>query len=149
MIQKVLKKYHFLFDLLFKAKNESTAIQLFRYFFVGGVAFLADFCTLFFLTEYVHVYYMISAGISFLVGLIINYMLSTKWVFVNRSVKSKYLEFLLFSLIGAVGLGLNELFIWVLTDVLSLFYLLSKIITTVIVYFWNFFARKFLLFNKV
>ncbi len=31
---------------------------------------------------------------------------------------------------------------------LLIYYLLSKIITTIIVYFWNFFARKIILFNK-
>ena len=123
-------------------------MQLLRYTFVGGLAFLVDFGTLFILTEYVHVHYLVSAAIAFIFGLTVNYILSVKWVFNIRTVGNRWLEFLLFALIGLVGLGLNELFLWIITEILVIYYLISKIITTIIVYFWNFFARKYLLFNK-
>jgi putative flippase GtrA len=148
MVHKSPKKIHSLFSLFFKEENDTLKIQLLRYFFVGGIAFLADFGALFLLTQFCHIYYIISAALSFLLGLIVNYILSTRWVFTSRSYKSKYLEFLVFSLIGVIGLGINEIFIWILTDALNVFYLYSKIITTIIVYFWNFFARKNLLFKK-
>lgn len=32
-------------------------------------------------------------------------------------------------------------------DILNWYYLLSKIVSTVFVYLWNFFIRKFVLFN--
>jgi putative flippase GtrA len=63
-------------------------------------------------------------------------------------VENKYLEFLLFLVIGLIGLGLNELFLWMLTDLAHVYYLISKILTAVVVYLWNFFARKILLFNR-
>lgn len=133
---------------LLEGKTNSTFIQLFRYTFVGGFAFLVDFGTLFILTEYFKIHYLISAGIAFLFGLIINYFLSVKWVFNNRNVKNKGLEFIMFMIIGLVGLGFNELFLWIFTDILLIYYLLSKVISTILVYLWNFFARKYILFNK-
>ncbi|MCX6252920.1 MAG: GtrA family protein [Bacteroidia bacterium] len=133
---------------LFKEKTDSTLLQLFRYTFVGGFAFLIDFGTLFFLTEFFHINYLVSAGIAFIFGLTINYFLSVKWVFSSRAMENRWWEFLLFTLIGLVGLVLNEFFLWILTDIMLIYYLLSKIITTIIVYFWNFFARKVILFNK-
>jgi putative flippase GtrA len=133
---------------IFIGETNSTFLQLFRYTFVGGAAFIADFGILYILTEYFKIHYLISAGISFILGLLINYFLSVKWVFNSRAMKNRTLEFLLFTLIGLIGLGLNELFLWILTDVLLIYYLLSKIFTAIIVYFWNFFARKFLLFRN-
>lgn len=133
---------------IFKGKTNSTLLQLFRYTFVGGFAFIVDFGTLYILTEYFNIHYLVSAGIAFIFGLIINYFLSVKWVFNNRTMENRLLEFFLFTLIGIVGLGLNELFLWILTDILLIYYLLSKIITAIIVYLWNFFARKIILFNK-
>ncbi|MCK9205393.1 MAG: GtrA family protein [Bacteroidales bacterium] len=132
----------------FKGKTDNTLLQLFRYGFVGGIAFLVDFGTLFVLTEYIHFHYLLSAAIGFIFGLIVNYLLSIEWVFNNRTIGNRWLEFLFFTIIGLIGLGLNELFLWILTDILAVYYLLSKIITTILVYFWNFFARKALLFNK-
>ncbi|MBN2771642.1 MAG: GtrA family protein [Spirochaetes bacterium] len=133
---------------LFVEKTENTVVQLFRYTFVGGLAFIVDFGTLFILTEYLNLYYLISAGIAFILGLITNYVLSINWVFSNRTMDSRSMEFFLFTVIGLIGLGLNELFLWMFTDLLSIYYLFSKIITAMVVYLWNFFARKYLLFNK-
>ena len=133
---------------LFTEKTESTVVQLFRYTFVGGLAFIVDFGSLFILTEYLNLFYLISAGIAFILGLITNYALSVNWVFSNRTLDSKGMEFFLFTVIGLIGLGLNELLLWTLTDLLSIYYLFSKIITAIIIYLWNFFARKYLLFNK-
>ena len=133
---------------IFKGKTNNTLLQLFRYTFVGGFAFLVDFGTLFFLTEFFHIHYLVSAGIAFIFGLTINYFLSVLWVFSCRTMESRLLEFFLFALIGLVGLVSTELFLWILTDILLIYYLLSKIITTIVVYFWNFFARKLMLFNK-
>lgn len=134
---------------IFKENTNNTILQLFRYTFVGGFAFLVDITALFILTEKFNVHYMVSACIAFVLGLIINYFLSIKWVFNNNKMENKFLEFFLFGLIGLVGLGLNELFLWVLTDILLIYYIFSKFITTFIVYFWNFFARKTILFNKI
>jgi putative flippase GtrA len=124
------------------------AVQIVRYLFVGGLAFLADFGALFVLTEVCHLHYLQSAAIAFLLGTAVNYVLSVAWVFKVRVVKSSHVEFLLFALIGLVGLGMNQLLIWVLTDGLNLFYLHAKLITTALILGWNFGARKLLLFTS-
>jgi len=132
---------------LIKDQTDNTLIQLFRYCFVGGAAFLVDFGSLFIFTEYFGTYYLISAAIAFILGLIANYVLSLSWVFNKRTLNNKKLEFGVFALIGIVGLGLNELFIYFFTDYLQIYYLISKILAAIIILFWNFFARKFTLFR--
>lgn len=136
-----------LINRLLKNKTNNTLIQLFRYTFVGGIAFAFDFGALIIFTEYLHVYYLISAAVAFLLGLTINYLLSVNWVFEKRSIKSKHIEFVVFALIGIIGLALNEFFIWFFTEIASTHYLYSKLISTVLVYMWNFFIRKFTLFR--
>ena len=137
-----------MFEKLLKDKTDNTLIQLFRYTFVGGIAFIFDFSTLYLLTEFFQVYYLISAAIAFLLGLTINYVLSIFWVFKTRVIKSKWLEFGIFALIGIIGLGLNELIIWTFTEYVGFHYMASKIVSTVIIYLWNFFTRKYILYNK-
>ena len=132
---------------LLKDKTDSTIIQLFRYTIVGGFAFIVDFGSLYLLTEYAHVYYLISAAIAFILGLSINYALSVKWVFINHSLKSKSLEFAIFALIGLLGLAINELVIWFFKEIVQIHYLYSKLISTLVVYLFNFFSRKMTLFR--
>lgn len=132
---------------LFKNQTNKTSIQLFRYTFVGGTAFIVDFISLYILTDFFGVYYLTSAALAFLLGLIVNYVLSIKWVFNRRTVKKKWFEFAIFLIIGVIGLALNQFFIWFFTEEIHSYYLLSKIFATLLTYLWNFFVRKFTLFR--
>lgn len=133
---------------IFKAPTDNFFIQLFRYLFSGGIAFIADFGLLYLLTDIFHLHYLLSTIISFSVGLVITYLFSISWVFNERRVKNRTYEFLIFAVIGGIGLLLTTLFMWFFTDYAHLHYLLSKIITTIIVFVWNFIAKKYILFSK-
>jgi putative flippase GtrA len=133
---------------LFEGKTDDALVQLFRYVFVGGAAFAVDFGLLWALKEFAHLHYLIAATLSFAAGLTTNYLLSTRWVFNRAKMKSKTAEFAIFTLIGIVGLLLNDLIMWFFTEKLALYYLLSKIVATLIVFFWNFLSRKFILFTS-
>ncbi len=126
--------------------TENTYIQFFRYTIIGGVSFVADTVCLFYL-EKIGLYYLISAFIGFTIGLIINYTLSKHFVFTAKS-QSRIKEFVAYAAIGAVGLVLTELLLYVFVDFVHLNLVLSKIIAAAIVLIWNFVARRFLLYNK-
>lgn len=130
-----------------KDKTDKTHIQMFRYLFVGGAAFIVDFLSLFILTDFFGIYYLVSAAIAFILGLIANYFLSISWVFNKRKLKNRHIEFGMFAIIGIIGLGFNEIFIWFFTQDLQIYYLISKIFAAIIILFWNFFARKYILFR--
>lgn len=124
-------------------------IQLLRYLVSGGVAFLVDTGLLALLTEtFGEKHLLLWTGISFGVGLLVTYLFSIKWVFDRRNVRRRTVEFAVFAAIGVSGLLLTELFMWLFARRLGLFYLLAKVITTVIVFFWNFAAKKLLLFRN-
>ena len=46
-----------------------------------------------------------------------------------------------------VGLALNDALIWLFTDCIGTHYMFSKIVAAAMVYLWNFFARKYLVFR--
>lgn len=147
------------YDKLFFRETDHILVQFFRYTFVGGAAFLIDFTILFLLTTtsfFTH-YYLLAATISFIAGLCLNYALSVRWVFNKRNIQNQKLEFILFAVIGLIGLLLNAFFIWFFTEIAFIRFIpveskqlrivLSKILSTGFVYIWNFTARKFLLFK--
>ncbi|MCX7648798.1 MAG: GtrA family protein [Elusimicrobiales bacterium] len=125
---------------------DKTIIQFFKYILIGGSAFLIDYSLLWILTERFNFFYLISSAISFISGLIFNYLLSVRWVFDKRKLKNKKLEFLFFSLVGIAGLAINQLSIWFFTEKLKIFYMYSKLLSSAIVLLWNFGVRKFFLF---
>ena len=132
---------------LFQKPAESSSIQLLRYFFVGGLSFAVDFLLLFGLTSGLGIDYLISTAIAFLAGVTANYLLSRSWVFPSRTLSNSGVEFSVFALIGIVGLGMTEAGMWFLTGVIGFHYLLSKIVVAIVVFFWNFIARKVVLFS--
>jgi len=122
------------------------SVQLMRYILIGGCAFLVDIALLYVITEYLGVNYLVSAAISFCAGMAITYVFSIRWIFKKRRFANTHAEWVIFAWIGIVGLGLNEIIIWLITSQLLAHYLVSKIVASVLVLFWNFFARKYALF---
>lgn len=135
-------------DKLLRDSTDSIAIQLFRYIFVGGTAFFVDIFFLYVFSDIFGIYYLISAVLSFLISVLVNYVLSKKWIFSRANLDSKVLEFNLFVLISAVGLVFTEILLYFFTDIVGLYYLVSKFIATVIVLFWNFTARRFMFYGR-
>lgn len=131
----------------FTRPTTNVAWQAARYLCVGGVAFLADFATLVALTEWAAMHYTLSAAFAFGVGLAVNYQLSVAWVFHHHVFSDQRTEFMLFSMIGIAGLGLTEVIMWCGTEGVRLDYRISKLIAVALVLFWNFAARKILLFR--
>jgi putative flippase GtrA len=138
---------HRQFKSLFVGQTDSTLLQLFRYTVVGGLAFVVDYGSLFLLREFLGIHYLWAAAIAFILGLATNYYISIRWVFDKRNVQNKQVEFFIFALLGILGLGINELVMFILTSVVGLHYLVSKLISTGVTYGWNFASRKVLLFS--
>ena len=136
-----------LFKKAFIDTTERTSVHLFRYFFVALAAFVVDFSGLVFLKEVFHVHYLIAGTISFICGVLINFMLSTRWIFTNSRLKNKNHEFGAVLLIASAGLALNDLILWLLTSRFGIFYIYSKLFATALIFFWNFFVRRRLLYS--
>ena len=132
---------------LFKESTDSFYIQFFRYIFVGGTAFVVDFGFLYFFSDICGIYYLISAILSFIISVLVNYIMSTKWVFNQENIDNRLIEFNLFILISTIGLVFTEVLLYLFTDVLGLYYLVSKIIAAIIVLFWNFIARRIMFYG--
>lgn len=122
--------------------------QLFRYIIVGGIAFLVDYGLLFSLTEFLHFHYLLSATISFIAGLLVNYTISTCWIFRHSKLDNRLMEFIIYSLIGVIGLLINNAMLYLLTDYFHVHYMYSKLIAAAIVMGWNFVGRKIILFKS-
>lgn len=120
--------------------------EFLRYFLVGGLAFVCDTFTLFSLTHYLKINYLASGAVGFGVGTVVNYILSRNWVFQRRTLRNTPAEVTIFTLIGVVGLGLNELILWFFQSRLGIYYLFAKGVSGVTVFMWNFGARKVALF---
>ncbi|MEA2089051.1 MAG: GtrA family protein [Patescibacteria group bacterium] len=117
-----------------------------KYCVVGGTAAAVDFSILFILTDFLNVYYLISATISFIVSALTNYSLNRSWTFRSNGKKRKQLP--IFFTIATIGLILNNSIMYFSVEVLAVWYIWAKVVATGIVLIWNFIGNKYLTFNK-
>lgn len=134
------------FKGLFTETTSNSVIQFFRYVFVGGIAFIVDGGSLFFI-EKTGINYLIAAVFAFVIGLICNYILSKLLVFKKSKVDGR-VEFIVYGVIGVIGLLFTEIIMYILTDIVGIYFMLSKVVAAIIVLLWNFLARKIILYRR-
>ncbi len=117
--------------------------QILKFGVVGGIAFIIDYGILFLLAKVIGLNELISAAISFIISLTFNYFLSTKWVFEAKKQTPK--EVIIFVLLSVVGLGINEVLIYLGTKKLGIDVMIVKLFATAIVMVYNFITRKLIL----
>lgn len=121
--------------------------QFFYYGIVGFISTLADGFLLY-LLEKLGMNYLLSSLFSFLVGLATNYILAKSFIFnKNKSIFKLPTEIFFYSLIGTVGLILTLSIMYIFTQIVGLYFMISKLIAIFIVLFFNFTAKRFLLFR--
>lgn len=118
--------------------------QIIKFGLVGFLCFFIDYGMLLFLTEIIGIHYLVSSGISFTISVVVNYLLSLKFVF-DTEKKNRTKEFVLFIVLSVIGLLINQILMWFLVEMLRLFYMISKIVATAIVMVYNFITRKMIL----
>lgn len=140
--------------------------QIIKFGFVGGLCFLIDFVIS---TALFHLLINITSRsaatavggfVGFTISVVVNYVLSMKFVFERKEDMSRRKEFVIFVILSVIGLGVNEVILLAcsafyegstaLMEVFSdtLWFAASKVIATAIVMVYNFVSRKIFLEKK-
>ncbi len=129
---------------LFIGKTDDSRIQIVRNAIVESIRIGVNALVLFLMTDLIlgADYLEINTLVASMLSGLLNFALSTIWVFHKRQKSGNILRFIVFTLIGAVGLGLNVGITSLLTKICGIHYLVSNLIAQAVVFFFNFFMRK-------
>lgn len=116
--------------------------QFLKFAVVGFASLAVDYVLLLILVEWLHMDFMLSTTASFIASVIVNYALSMKYVFDHRKGMTRKREFTIFAILSAIGLGLNDLYMFVGVAVFNIGYQLMKLVSTFLVTWYNFFSRR-------
>ena len=79
--------------------------QFLKFAAVGLASLAVEYAFLVYLLQSLNMNYLMATTISFIVSIVFNYILSMKYVFVHKEDMSRRREFIIFSVLSAIGLG--------------------------------------------
>jgi len=118
-----------------------------RYFFVGGVAACVDIGLFMLGAQVMGLPYLRVGAVSFILATLVNYFLSIRLVFVSGARFAKRWEIVLVFVVSAVGLALNQAILAAAVERAGTSLIFGKLAATATVFFWNYFARRLLVFG--
>lgn len=135
--------------------------QIFKFAIVGGISFVVDFAVYGIMCNGLGIHYSISGVAGFVVSVIVNYLLSMRFVFESKEDMRKDKEFVIFVVLSLIGMILNSVILYICIDLIymhwmwlnqildiELMNLAAKVIATGIVMVYNFVTRKIFLEKK-
>jgi len=123
-------------------------LKIARYLLVGGLAALVDILLFAVLVKGFDFNWLASAVFSFCVATLVNYLLSVRYVFESGVRFGKRHEMVLVFAVSTIGLLINQAVLGMLIEGGGIDVLLSKVAATGSVFFWNYGARRFLVFRE-
>ena len=84
---------------------------------------------------------------SFTLATVVNYLLSIRYVFESGIRFKKQAEVSLVFLVSGIGLVINQSVLWLLIESAGIDEVLSKLMATGTVFFWNYTARSRVIFK--
>jgi len=121
-------------------------LQLTKYSIIGSLCAVADLAVLYLLVEYLHVWYLFSAAISFSVVSLFGYWGQKKFTFKDGS-RNHAKQLPVFFLVAGTGLLINSVCMFLFVSVLGVWYIFANVVTKFLVLVWNFFANRHITFK--
>ena len=121
-------------------------LKFMKFGVVGFSGVFVDFGITYLFKEIIKINKYVSNAIGFIFAATSNYILNRIWTFEseNADVATEYGKFML---VSVIGLGINSLTLYLLTDKLKWNFYLSKIFAIGAATLWNFFANLLFTFK--
>ncbi len=126
-------------------KLKNNLKQLFLYLCVGGIATLTEW-GLFWLFDRAHLHYTLATVLAYALSTLVNWAAGRILVF-KKSNQPLFKELAKIYLTAAAGLLLNLLLMLLMVDLLNAPEMPAKMVATVLVFAYNFWVRKKLIYK--
>lgn len=118
-----------------------------RYLMSGGSSFGVSVVTLYLLTEYLGVYYLVSAVFAFLAGFFVSFFMMKHWTFRDGSTDKVRKQLAGYLCVSVSNLFLNTSLVYIFVEYAGIWYIFSQIIASLLIAVSSFFIYKFIIFN--
>jgi putative flippase GtrA len=117
--------------------------QIVRFLVAGSIGLALYFFMLYALTDWLKIWYILSAIIASLANFLVNFILQKFWTFKNREKKDVPRQIRNYFILGVATFLSNLLGLYLLVEYAHLYYLIAQALVTVVQTFFSFiFTRR-------
>ena len=122
-------------------------MKIVRYFFVGGISAIIDISLFTIFASYLEFPWAVVSIITFIIATLANYFLSIRFVFKSGSKYQKHHEIIGVFMVSSFALLLNQMILFLFIEKMNIHLLISKCLTTSLLFLLNYFGRKRFIFS--
>lgn len=126
----------------------SVRYKIMRFLFSGGTAFLVNFFFLFAFTEWLKIYYLISAVLAFLIAFVVSFILQKYWTFRDSRSTYSHKQTILYLIVAVVNTVINAGLVYFFVEFSHFHYLLGQFLASGIIAFESYFVYQYFIFKK-
>ena len=128
-------------NLIFKYR------RIIKYLIAGGTAAAIDLGLLYFLTDILGIWYLISAGLAFVIAFFVSFFLQKFWTFRDGDREAIYKQMAVYLAVALGNLVINIVLMYTLVDGLKVWYMLAQFVVSGLIACESYWIYKLLIFN--
>jgi len=122
--------------------------QIIKYLFAGGTAALVDLSSLYFFTDILGVWYLISACLAFILAFFVSFFLQKFWTFRDGNKEIMYKQMGAYLTVALINFLINIVSMYFLVDGLKVWYMLAQFIVSGLVAVESYLVYKTFIFHS-
>lgn len=142
MIEKIKKTYTVIDN------RYPTKVKIVRYLISGGTAATVNLSFLYFFTDILGIWYIISAVLSFLIAFLVSFSLQKYWTFKDHSNDGLHSKAFKYFIVTTTNLGINTAGIFIFVHYFHFHYLVAQIIVSIFIAIESYFVYHYIFKNE-
>ncbi|MBA4319640.1 MAG: hypothetical protein C0412_14665 [Flavobacterium sp.] len=122
--------------------------QIIKFLIAGGMAAFVNLSLLYFFTDILDIWYLISTSMAFIVAFFVSFFLQKFWTFRDNDKQTIHKQIVAYLFISLFNLCVNAIAMYIAVDGFKIWYMLAQFIISGLIAFESYSVYKILIFNK-
>lgn len=123
--------------------------QFVKYAISGGMSAVVQLSMLYVFTDLLHIWYVASSAISFIVAITVSFVLQKFWTFRETNMKHIRKQISIYIVVGTINFFLNPVLLYFFVETFALWYVYAQILVMGLLAIESYTINKTITFRKV
>jgi len=123
--------------------------KVIRYVFSGSTGAATNLTGLFILVHFAHIHYLFASIISFLIALVVGFVMQKFWTFNDHTANRIHTQFVIFTIVATINLCINTLLMYLFVSFFGIWYLFAQVFTSLLIAMESYVVYKKFVFIEV